>query len=334
MQKKFSIFFTLMTTAILAIGMVSCGPDAATKELMQQANVFFKPLPAKMPVFGDAPKDQIALGEKLYHDVRLSVNDTQSCNTCHRLDEKLGGVDNKKLSDGALPGTIGSRNSPTVLNAGFHFVQFWDGRAADLAEQAKGPILNPVEMGMPSEDAVVKKIGGIDEYQSMFKNAFPDDESPITYNNLVHAIATFEATLITSDRFDDFLQGDAKALNDAEKAGLKKFMEVGCTTCHSGPAVGGSMYQKLGLVHPYANRRDLGRYDATGKEADKYFFKVPSLRNIALTAPYFHDGSIASLEEAVKQMAYLQLGKELTDDEVASIVTFLHTLTDKERVSK
>ncbi len=323
----------LIAPVIAAFAMlIGCGPDAETKALMERAGTFFQPLPDAMPGFENVTDKQIELGKKLYFDVRLSVNDTQSCNTCHRIDEKLGGVDNKPVSDGAPPGTKGDRNAPTVLNAGFHLAQFWDGRAADLTEQAKGPILNPVEMAMPSEEAVVEKIGAIEEYQQLFKGAFPDAEEPITYDNLAFAIAAFESTLITRDRFDDFLKGDAKALNEAEKKGLQTFMDVGCTSCHNGPALGGNSYQKMGLLNPYSNTKDLGRYSVTGKEQDKYFFKVPSLRNIALTAPYFHDGAVETLEEAVRQMAYLQLNKELTDEEVKSIVTFLHALTDKERV--
>lgn len=322
----------LISPLFLTVGLlIACGPDAETKELMTRAGTLFKPLPAVMPGFEKVTPQQIELGKKLYFDVRLSVNDTQSCNTCHRVDEKLGGVDNNQFSNGAPAGTIGGRNSPTVLNAGFHLAQFWDGRAADLTEQAKGPILNPVEMAMPSEEAVVKKIGAIEEYQTLFKGAFPEAKEAITYDNLAFAIAAFESTLITKDRFDDFLGGDAKALSAEEKKGLKAFMDAGCMSCHNGPLLGGNSYQKMGLLNPYANTKDLGRYDVTKKDADKYFFKVPSLRNVALTAPYFHDGASATLEDAVQQMAHLQLNKKLSDEEVKSIVTFLGALTDKER---
>lgn len=322
----------LISPLVLTFGLlIACGPDAETKELMTRAGTLFKPLPAAMPGFEKVTAQQIELGKKLYFDVRLSVNDTQSCNTCHRIDEKLGGVDNKQFSNGAPAGTIGGRNSPTVLNAGFHLAQFWDGRAADLTEQAKGPILNPVEMAMPSEEAVVKKIGAIEEYQTLFKGAFPDAKEAITYNNLASAIAAFESTLITKDRFDDFLGGDVKALSAEEKKGLKSFMDAGCMSCHNGPLLGGNSYQKMGLLNPYANTKDLGRYDVTKKDADRYFFKVPSLRNVALTAPYFHDGASSTLEDAVQQMAHLQLNKKLSDEEVKSIVTFLNALTDKER---
>ncbi|MFN3246723.1 MAG: cytochrome-c peroxidase, partial [Leptonema sp. (in: bacteria)] len=217
--------------------------------------------------------------------------------------------------------------------AGFHIAQFWDGRAKDLVEQAKGPILNPVEMAMPSEAAVVKKISAIQEYKDLFPKAFPNEKEAITYENIAKAIAAFESTLITKDRFDDFLKGDAKSLTPEEQKGLKTFMDVGCIQCHNGALLGGNSYQKMGKLNPYETK-DLGRYNVTKKEEDKYMFKVPSLRNVALTAPYFHDGQAKTLEDAVKQMAWLQLNKKLTDEEVQSIVAFLKSLTDKSREVK
>lgn len=316
--------------ALLLVSAMSCGPNPA-KDLIKKANQVFKPLPTVMPGFEKVTKTQIKLGDQLYNDVRLSVNDTQSCNTCHLLGDKKGGVDNLPVSPGALPGTKGDRNAPTVFNAGFHFAQFWDGRAKDLQEQAKGPILNPVEMGMPSEAAVVKKISAIDEYVSLFKEAFPDTLDPITYDTITEAIAAFESTLITQDRFDDFLKGDTSALSADEQKGLETFIRVGCTSCHNGPLLGGNSYQKMGLLNEYTGSNDMGRFDETKDAKDKQFFKVPSLRNIALTGPYFHNGSVDTLESAVKQMAHLQLNRELTDEEVSSIVAFLHSLTDKSR---
>ncbi len=299
--------------------------------LMKQAKQSFGVLPDKMPGSENDTADRIALGQALYMDPRLSVNDSQSCNTCHRIDAKMGGVDNAQFSTGAH-GELGGRNAPTVLNAGFQFAQFWDGRAKDLQEQAKGPILNPVEMAMPSPEEVVKKISAIETYQDMFKKAFPGQENPITYDNLGEAIAAFERTLITRDRFDDYMKGDDTALNDEEKAGLELFMNKGCNSCHGGPALGGQMYQKVGVRNPYKNPKDFGRYEVTKKDEDRFFFKVPVLRNIALTAPYFHDGGAATLEEAVMHMAWIQLGEKLTDEEAAKITAFLKTLTDKERL--
>lgn len=317
-------FFTI-TLIFLAIT-TQC-KDQKVNEIREKAKQFFKPIPEKIAGFENVSKEQIELGKKLYFEKRLSINDSQSCNSCHNVENNGPGVDNKPVSDGAIEGKKGERNAPTVWNAGFHIAQFWDGRAKDLVEQAKGPILNPVEMAMPSEQAVVKKISSIEEYKDLFKKAFPNEKDPITYENIAKAIAAFESTLITKDRFDDFLNGDDKVLTKEELKGLETFLNTGCQSCHNGELLGGNSYQKIGLLNPYENTKDLGRYNVTKKEEDKYFFKVPSLRNIELTAPYFHDGSIGTLEEAVKKMAYLQLNKQLSDEEIKNIVAFLKSLT-------
>lgn len=280
----------------------------------------------------DAEKDTKALvdlGRKLYFEKKLSANNNQSCNACHDIENKRGGVDNLQTSVGSH-GQNGGRNAPTVLNAGFHIAQFWDGRSPNLKEQAKGPILNPVEMAMPSEKAVEEKLASTSEYVELFTKAFPDAKKKITYDNLAHAIAAFERTLKTNDRFDDFMRGDFKALSKTELRGLETFLNTGCTNCHNGPLIGGNSYRKVGELNPYQTE-DLGRYEVTKQESDKYFFKVPSLRNVALTAPYFHDGKIKTLDEAVKTMAKIQLNKDLKDNEVADIVAFLNALTDKIR---
>ncbi|MBE7439017.1 MAG: c-type cytochrome [Spirochaetales bacterium] len=316
----------ILISGIVA-AVLACGPDAETKKLMEQARSVFGTLPDRMPGSENDTKDRIKLGEMLYEDKRLSINDQQSCSSCHILKDGKAGVDNLRVSKGALPGTEGNRNSPTVLNAGFHLAQFWDGRAADLVEQAKGPILNPVEMGMPDEKTVVEKLKKIPEYVDLFARAFPAEKEALTYQNIAEAIASFERTLRTSDRFDAFQNGKASALGQEEKAGLKAFMEAGCTTCHNGNLLGGRMYQKMGLINPYGST-DKGRFDVTKKETDLHVFKVPSLRNVALTAPYFHDGKAATLEDAVRQMAHLQLGKELTEEQTKTIVAFLGSLSD------
>ena len=300
------------------------------KELREQAKEMFGPLPDKMP---GAEKDNphlVKLGEKLYFEKRLSMNNSMSCNTCHQVDNKGGGVDNEPTSPGAF-GKRGGRNSPTVLNAGFQFAQFWDGRADSLEAQAKGPILNPIEMAMPADVDVIKRLKSFVEYKPMFEKAFPEGEDRINYDNVAQAIAAFERTLITHDRFDDFQNGDDDALNEKELRGLNTFMAIGCTTCHFGPVLGGTQFQKVGLVNKYETE-DLGRYDVTKDDDDKYKFKVPILRNIELTGPYFHDGKVKTLDEAVKKMGWLQLGVELNDEQVSDIVAFLNTLTDKERV--
>lgn len=273
---------------------------------------------------GPPSEEMIQLGRMLYYDARLSKNHDISCNSCHDL--QTYGVDNKALSDGHK-GLRGDRNSPTVYNAAGRHVQFWDGRAADVEEQATGPIMNPVEMAMPDEARVVETIASIPEYVELFAKAFPDEKDPISLKNVGVAIGAFERGLVTPSRWDRFLDGDDDALTDEEKAGFQKFVEVGCTTCHMGTYVGGTMFQKLGLVKPWPNDKDLGRFAETKNEADKFMFSVPTLRNIAKTAPYFHDGSVESLDEAVRMMATYQLGKDLADEDVKSIVTWLDTLT-------
>jgi cytochrome c peroxidase len=285
-----------------------------------------------MPGSENDTEAKIELGEKLYFETKISTNETQSCNSCHRVDDHLGGVDNLPTSKGAK-GDLGGRNAPTTLNAGFHIAQFWDGRAPDLAAQAKGPVLNPIEMGMPNEEAVLAKLKECG-YEDLFKKAFPDADKPLTYDNFGEAVAAFERTLVTHDRFDDFLGGDDDALSRKEKQGLRVFMKVGCADCHSGALLGGDGYEKMGQANAYANKEDVGRFEVTKKEEDKYVFKVPSLRNIAITGPYFHDGKAATLEEAIKQMAWLQLDAELKHREIAAIAAFLGALTDKDRVPK
>ena len=301
-----------------------------SERLIRRANRYFSPLPAAMPgAENDAP-ERIALGKKLYFEKRLSINDTQSCASCHRLEDGFAGVDNLPVSPGAR-GEQGTRNSPTVLNAGWQDSQFWDGRAADLVEQAKGPILNPIEMGMPDEQAVEEKVRGIAEYQSAFALAFPGNEPAITYQNIAEAIAAFERTLITPSRFDDFMNGDAGALSVAEQRGLNDFIRIDCKSCHDGKLLGGDAYEPLGKENPYENQVDPGIYALTKDEDDRMVFKVSPLRNVALTAPYFHDGKIKTLDEAVRKMGKLQLDKELTDQQTSDITSFLKALTDKRR---
>jgi cytochrome c peroxidase len=290
----------------------------------------FGPLPDKMPGCDSDTPARVQLGRKLYFDTKLSIDHTLSCNSCHALDNFGGGADRKPTSDGVAK-KKGDRNSPTVLNAGLQLAQFWDGRAAGLKDQAKGPVLNPVEMAMPADGEVVKRLKEDADYQRLFNKAFPAASEKITYDNMAEAIAAFERTLVTHDRFDDFQEGDDKALNAQELRGLEMVLTFGCTTCHVGPAMGGSSYQKVGLIHSYPTQ-DTGREKVTKDDSDKFKFKVPMLRNIALTEPYFHDGKIATLKEAVTKMAYHQLGKELKAEEADDLVAFLDCLTDKPRV--
>lgn len=268
--------------------------------------------------------EKVALGRMLYFDARMSKNQDISCNTCHLLDKH--GVDGLPTSTGHK-GQKGGRNAPTVYNAALAATQFWDGRAADVEAQAKGPVLNPIEMGMPDADYVVKVIKSIPGYADPFAKAFPGDKDPITYDNIARAIGAFERTLITPARLDTWVAGDDAAMTPEEVTGADLFVKTGCPACHNGPILGGgAAFQKLGMVVPYETA-DLGRYQVTKNDADKFFFKVPTLRNIAETGPYFHDGSIATLDDAVTKMAKHQLGKDLTPEEVASIVAFLKTTT-------
>jgi cytochrome c peroxidase len=283
----------------------------------------FKALPARF----EDPKnpitaEKVELGRMLYFENRLSKNHDVSCNSCHDLNKY--GVDGKPFSPGHKK-QLGGRNSPTVYNAGGHVLQFWDGRAPNLEEQAKGPILNPVEMAMPNEARVVETLKSIPGYVTAFQKAFPGEADPVTYNNVGLAIGAFERQLVTPSRFDKYLAGDEKALTEAEKVGLSKFLGQGCQTCHNGPAIGGSL-QKLGLVVPFQSK-DQGRFDLTKNESDRMIFRVPTLRNVTKTAPYFHDGSVKDVQTAVKLMAQHQFGKQITDEEAKQIVTFLDSLT-------
>ncbi|MBB4211709.1 cytochrome c peroxidase [Rhodothalassium salexigens DSM 2132] len=322
------------TILALSLAAVTAAPAAAIEpsQLAAQARQMFEPLPATMPDQGiDATADMVTLGKMLFFEPRLSRSQLISCNTCHNL--ATGGADLQATSVGH-GWERGGRNAPTVLNAGFHIAQFWDGRAADLAEQAAGPIANPVEMSHSHTDAVatLKTIPG---YAAPFAAAFPDADEPITIERMTKAIAAYEQTLTTPDApFDRFLNGDLTALDATERAGLDAFMTKGCVGCHSGALLGGDQYQPFGLVQAPSDAvrppEDTGRHQVTGDEADKYLFKVPSLRNVALTPPYFHSGAVWSLGEAVSIMAESQLGMSLTDAEVAEITAFLKTLTGKQ----
>lgn len=318
----------IVLLACLAAAQTAMAADA--EHLLRKAMRYFEPLPAQMPGAGQDTPERIALGKKLFFDQRLSINDQQACATCHRLEDGAAGVDNLPTSPGAK-GQLGTRNTPTVLNAGWQFRQFWDGRAENLTEQAKGPILNPVEMAMPSEEAVVNKVAAIAEYPPLFAAAFPGAEAALTYHNLAEAIAAFERTLRSESRFDDFMRGDTGALSAQELKGLETFFKLSCNKCHDGALLGGGLYERLEQFGSYPNQSDPGRFEVTGDEADRMVFKVPSLRNVTLTAPYFHDGQVASLEESVRLMGALVLGREIDQEQVAELVAFMGALTDKQR---
>ncbi len=314
--------YTLFTSLLLTFGLCTAA-SAESVEISDAEKQMFAPIKAV-----SAPKgvqaDLVKLGQQLFHDKRLSKNHDISCNSCHTVTNY--GADGEPTSPGHK-GHRGGRNSPTVMNAFGHLAQFWDGRAADVEAQAKGPVLNPGEMAMASEEAVIKTLSSIPGYVEGFKKAFPKESNAITYDNFAKAVGAFERQLSTPSRFDKFLSGDNKALSDAEKAGFKTFVSTGCTMCHMGPLLGGNMYQKVGLMKEWPNQKDQGRFDLTKNEADKMMFKVPSLRNIEKTGPYFHDGQTKDLATAVKMMAEYQLNKKLSDKDTASIIAFLKTTT-------
>ena len=330
----------LRTAVVFAVAVAGCSSEPATQAEAPKAPAApakpavaidaarltaFAVLPSVMLAEGQTITDeQVTLGRMLYYETRMSGGKDVSCNSCHNLETY--GVDNQPVSTG-FKKQKGDRNSPTVYNAAGQFAQFWDGRAATVEDQALGPILNPVEHGASSAKAVEKTLKGIPEYVTAFKNAFPGEKDPVTFANVGKAIGAFERKLVTPSRWDKLLKGDETALTDEERKGFNTFVDTGCTVCHAQTYVGGTMYQKLGLVKPWPSQKDLGRYKVTKQAADKMFFKVPVLRNIEKTGPYFHDGSEPSLQNAVVMMARHQLGKELTPADAASIVTWMKTLT-------
>jgi cytochrome c peroxidase len=306
--------------------------DNGGEGLLKQAKQIFGPLPQVMlSEKNPVTPEKVTLGIILFHETRISVDGTVSCARCHPIG--LYAVDGLKKSIGNNC-KVNPRNAPTVLNAAGQISAHWIGNRADVEDQARQSVTGPPSFGMPSNDAVEKKLKEIKGYEELFKKAFPAEANPITVDNFAKAVGAFERTLVTPSHFDSFLKGDIAALNRQEKGGLKTYMEAGCIMCHSGPYAGGQMYDKFGIFEPYwkytkSEPVDEGRYAVTKNEADKYVFKVQILRNIAKTAPYFHDGSVNKLENAVWIMGKIQLGKELNKSQVEEIVTFLKSLTGK-----
>ncbi|SOD40650.1 cytochrome-c peroxidase [Nitrosovibrio sp. Nv4] len=300
--------------SLLSVGTIAASPAIAAEPIQ--------------PIEAAKPKNEnmVELGKMLFFDPRLSKSGFISCNSCHNL--SMGGSDN-------LPSSIGHKwhqgpiNSPTVLNSSLNLAQFWDGRAKDLKDQAGGPIANPGEMAF-SHELAVGVLQSIPQYRARFKQIFGSDK--IDIEKVTDAIAAFEETLVTpGSRFDKWLKGDKAAINQTELEGYKLFKEAGCAGCHNGAAVGGASFQKMGVVEPYKTESKAeGRFGVTGKDADRMMFKVPTLRNVELTYPYFHDGAAANLEDAVNTMGRIQLGRNFTKDENTKIVAFLKTLTGKQ----
>ena len=307
---------------LVAAAMVVAGFAAAPSWAMQPNNEPISPLVAAKV----ANPAMVELGKKLWFDPRLSKSGFISCNSCHNL--SMGGSDNLKTSIGHN-WQQGPINSPTVLNSSLNVAQFWDGRAGSLKEQAGGPIANPGEMAFTHELAV-DMLNSIPGYQTEFNQVFKKDK--IDIDQVTDAIAAFEETLVTpNSRFDEWLKGDAKALSKTELEGYALFRDSGCVACHNGAAVGGNSFQRMGVVEPYKTSNEAeGRVAVTGADADRFNFKVPTLRNVELTYPYFHDGAADTLGEAVDTMGRIQLGKKFTAEENAKIVAFLKTLTGEQ----
>jgi cytochrome c peroxidase len=327
-MKKRNVCMTVIASAILMFA----GLVHASDELMEKANSLFKPIPRELKEVRGIriTPDLVKLGMTLYFEPRLSRSGFISCNSCHNVG--MGGADFQETAVGH-GWQKGPRNSPTVFNSVFNLAQFWDGRAPDLKEQAKGPIQAAVEMNNTPE-MVITTLKSMPGYIQLFGNAYPDEKDPVTFDNMAEAIEVFEATLLTPDSaFDRYLKGERQALRPGEKNGLSRFISAGCAACHGGINMGGTGYYKFGVKEHVAEdlmTGDKGRFKVTTSEKDAYTFKSPSLRNIALTPPYFHSGKVWSLEEAVSIMSSAQLGISLTKDDVRDIVAFLHATTGKQ----
>ena len=302
------------------------------EELLKRAKQIFGPLPQVMTSEKNPiTPEKVKLGEILFYETRISVDGTVSCARCHPFGLYAADGLRKSIGNNCK---VNPRNAPTILNAAGQISAHWIGNRTDVEDQARQSVVGPPSFGNPSYEAVEKKLKEIKGYGGLFEKAFPGETNPITVDNLAKAIGAFERTLVTPSQFDSFLKGDIAALNGHEKKGLRTYIEVGCIMCHFGPYLGGQTYQKSGIYEPYwkytkSEPIDEGRFVVTKNEADKYVFKVPIHRNVEKTAPYFHDGSIDRLEDAVWIMGKIQLGKDLNKDQVEEIVTFLKSLTGK-----
>ncbi len=315
--------------SILSFAGMSPGANG-DEDLLKEAKQIFSPLPQAMSSEKNViTPEKVKLGKILYYETRISVDGTVSCARCHPIG--LYAADGLKKSIGNNC-KVNPRNAPTLLNAAGQISAHWIGNRVDVEDQARQSVIGPPSFGMSSYEAVETRLKELKGYLDLFKEAFPGENNPVTVDNFAKAVGAFERTLVTSSPVDSFLKGDIAALKEQEKRGLKTFMEAGCGMCHFGTYVGGQMYQKFGVFEPYwkytkSEPIDEGRYVATKNEPDKYVFKSPVLRNVAKTAPYFHDGSIDKLEEAVLIMGKVQLGRDLTKVQVEEIVTFLKCLT-------
>jgi len=302
------------------------------QQIFAMAKSYFLPMsPFDWENLSETDQERISLGKSLFYDKKLSQNQTQNCASCH--DMSRFGQDNLRVSPGDA-GVLGVRNVPTVLNASFQYAQFWDARMETVEEQAAGPIFGEVEMGMQDTLELLDRLNKDSKYPELFGKAFPDADTLITLNNVKSAIGSFERTLLTRSRFDDYLEGDEQALNYAEKKGIKSFIDQGCIPCHSGILLGGNMEQEFAIFGYYwdytnSHHLDKGKYHETLLDKDMFFFKVPGLRNVAETAPYFHDGSVENLEESIRIMSLAELNFNMEEEDVSYIVAFFRSLTGK-----
>jgi cytochrome c peroxidase len=325
---KFIPIFTALCIAVPG-ALFAASADSG---LMDKAKEVFGPLPASMPS-PDNPltPEKVKLGKTLFHESRISIDGTVSCAKCHPLG--LYAADGLRTAIGNNC-KVNPRNSPCIFNAAVQISQHWIGNRTSVEDQARQSVTGPPAFGMPSNESVEKILKGMKGYVAMFKEAFPGEQDPVTIANFARAIGAFERTLVTPAPFDDFVNGNAQALTARQKNGLRTFLDTGCMTCHFSPYLGGQMYQKFGVFEPYEKYTkskpvDEGRFAVTKSPADRYVFKVPVLRNVAATPPYFHDGSVAMLEEAVVIMARTQLAKDLTKEQAGDIAAFLTSLTGK-----
>ena len=329
-RRRSTAFFTLSFVLLFFVLASSGLASDADRELMTRAAAIFGPLPASMPS-ADNPitPAKVKLGNLLFWEPRISSDGAVSCAKCHPLG--LFAADGLKKAAGNHC-KENPRNSPTILNAAAQISAHWIGNRTSVEDQAKQALVGPPSFGMPSYESVEKILKGMPGYVAMFREAFPGEKEPVTVDNFARAIGAFERTLMTPSSFDDFMNNKADALNEQQKRGLRTFLDTGCMTCHYSPYLGGQMYQKFGVFQPYWNLTksqpvDDGRFAVTKNEADKYVFKVPVLRNVAATPPFFHDGSVDKLEDAVTIMAKLQLARDLTKEQASDIAAFLGSLT-------
>jgi len=326
---KGDIYVTVVVLLLISLtGLLFA--DDGDADLLRKAKNIFGPLPQVMlSEKNPVTPEKVKLGKILFYETRISVDGTVSCTRCHPIGLYAADGFRKSIGNNCK---VNPRNAPTIFNAAGQISAHWIGNRTDVEDQARQSVIGPPSFGMPSYEAVVRKLKEIKGYVELFKKAFPIDNDPVTVDNFAKAIGAFERTLVTPSHFDSFLKGDITALNGQEKRGLRTYMEAGCIMCHFGPYLGGQVYQKSGIFEPYWNYTksesiDEGTYIVTKNEADKYVFKVPISRNVEKTTPYFHDGAVDKLEDAVWIMGKIQLGKDLNKPQVEEVVTFLKSLT-------